>query len=244
MNVAKAKIKILKRLSGGKRTTKGDWNEEIIQDLQRQALLQVTGDDNFEITMEGRSYLKRAMNADADPYRQQHQITKKSHFEDDQKIEINLAESPLSRLYYRRGRDGQRLIDDAQFLAGERLRKDFEFAQLSPKLGLSLTPRVDSGGYHAAGVDMIDRVIAARKRVDDALNFIGREMGMLLLDVCCFLKGLEKVEKERQWPARSAKVVLAVALNRLADHYGLGQEAHGPRPSRGKKTIMVWHAED
>ncbi len=41
---------------------------------------------------------------------------------------LNIAESPLSWLRSRKDRDGRPLISDLQFLAGERLRAEFERA--------------------------------------------------------------------------------------------------------------------
>ena len=58
--------------------------------------------------------------------------------------------------------------------------------------------------------------------------------------MCCFLKRLEEVERERSWPPRSAKVVLQLGLDRLARHYGLSEQAQG----RGKAAVRTWLADD
>ena len=86
-----------------------------------------------------------------------------------------------------------------------------------------------------------DLMVAARQRLDAAIEALGPELGSLVIDVCGFLKGLETVEAEHGWPARSAKIVLGIALTRLAAHYGLASEARGP--ARAKK-LLHWGAED
>ena len=50
---------------------------------------------------------------------------------------VNLAESPLAWLRRRKDRDGEPMISQAEFDAGERLRADFWFAQMTPRVTMN-----------------------------------------------------------------------------------------------------------
>lgn len=147
------------------------------------------------------------------------------------------AESPLAWLARRKGRDGQPLIQGVQFQAGERLRADFTRANLTPNMTSNWDPSRALGRRgQSGGGTFTDAVVAAREQVNRALEALGPEFANVLLDVCCFLKGLEDVERERRWPQRSAKIVLQLGLDRLARHYGLAAEARG----RAHVPIRRW----
>lgn len=157
---------------------------------------------------------------------------------------IDLDESPLGWLARRRDKAGKPILDAVQLMAGERLRADFTRGQMMPRMSVDLSLGMNGGrrsGRPGGVQDLSDTALAARDRVNRALAAVGPELAGLLVDVCCFLKGLELVERERAWPARSGKVVLLIALSRLADHYGYGREARGAARSAGPTH---WGSED
>jgi hypothetical protein len=127
-----------------------------------------------------------------------------------------------------------------QLAAGERLRAEFTRAQLMPRVSANWSAPVAEGPRGARPAVFTEAVIAARQRVRRALDAVGPEFSGLLVDVCCFLKALPDVERERGWPARSGKVVLQLGLDRLAGHYGLDAITRGP--SRGE--VRTWLAAD
>lgn len=143
----------------------------------------------------------------------------------------NVCESPLGWLARRKGRDGQPMVDEVQLAAGERLRAEFTRAGLTPQI-TSRWSSVPSGGGAGGPEAFTDMVLAAKQRMNAALVAVGPELSGILLDVCCFLKGLEQVEHEHRWPARTAKVVLCLALDRLAGYYGWSSTASGPARAR------------
>lgn len=128
-------------------------------------------------------------------------------------VTVNLAESPLSWLHAR----GH--IDDRLFDAGEKLRADYERAQLSP----SITMRWDvvriSGQGGDAGLTPSERQLAARDRFDGAVAAAGNGLSDILWRVVCSGENLPDAEKSLSWPARSGKLVLKLALDRVAEFY-------------------------
>ncbi|MGE4326953.1 MAG: DUF6456 domain-containing protein [Pseudodonghicola sp.] len=131
------------------------------------------------------------------------------------------AESPLALLARRKDRDGQPFLDDGMVRAGERLREDFELAQLGPRVAQNWD-RFLTGGARGGGVvdGPPDRGgSAARDRVARALSDLGPGLGDVALRCCCYLEGLEQAERRMGWSARSGKIVLRIALQRLKAHY-------------------------
>lgn len=127
-------------------------------------------------------------------------------------VTVNIAESPLSWLH------AHGHLDDRLFQAGEKLRSDFERAQISP----SITMRwhaVRIGGGAGDGLTETERQIAARARFNDAVKAAGNVLQDILWRVVCHGEALAVAEKALAWPSRSGKLVLKLALDRVADFY-------------------------
>lgn len=130
-------------------------------------------------------------------------------------VTVNLAESPLGWLRARN------MVDDRQFDAGEQLRADWERSQLSP----SVTMRWDASplGKRAWGSsavsDPMTAQVAARARFDAAVAAIGPGLRDIAWRVICAGEGMRDAETALGWPARAGRLVLGMALDRLADFY-------------------------
>lgn len=127
-------------------------------------------------------------------------------------VSVNLAESPLGWLHAH-GHLDARLFD-----AGERLRADYERAQLGANVTMRWEP-VRIRGTGGQGLSPSERQLAARQRFDGALSAAGKGLEDILWRVVCACETLPNAEKALQWPARSGKLVLRLALDRVADFY-------------------------
>lgn len=170
------------------------------------------------------AFLRRALAGDEVEFADQHRdMVEETALVDGarQKVARNLKESPLAPLARLKDRGGEPFLSVAAFDAGERLAADFNRGQMQPRITASWEPRLEvSGGRRGAGAgDISDGAMAARDRFARAVEAMGPELAGVAVDVCCFGKGLEVVERERLWPARSAKLMLRAALLALARHY-------------------------
>ena len=131
-------------------------------------------------------------------------------------VTTNLTESPLGWLKARG------LIDRRQFDAGEQLRTDWERAQLSPSVTMrwDAAPAGDGGGPVEPG-DLTVAQLAAKRRFEEAVAAAGAGLSDILWRVVCAGEGMRDAERALGWPARAGRLVLAMALDRLADHYRL-----------------------
>lgn len=206
--------------------------ELVVPLIERGLVIPGKEKGRFVLSESGRALVRRFVSG-AEDFGSQHRSRKEVRV-DDAILGAHLAtanadESPLAWLRRRKGRDGRPMISAEEFAGGERLRADYTRGQLMPRVTANWTAAVASARRSDAGgnVDLTEAALEARRRVNRALNAVGPEFGGLLVDFCCFLKGLEDIERDRLWPARSAKVVLRLALAALARHYGLSRTARG-----------------
>jgi len=132
-------------------------------------------------------------------------------------VTVNLAESPLGWLF---SRD---LVSRRQFDAGERLRADWERAQLAPRVTMAwdAAPVSRGRGGSAAGPDLNGAQLDAKRRFDFAVAAAGPGLADILWRIVCAGEGMREAESALGWPARAGKLVLTLALDRVADFYRL-----------------------
>jgi hypothetical protein len=201
------------------------WNECAARDLVEP--VEDAAGRRWRASDAGRA-LYRRLTAAADPFRAQHQLAGEKRYrteEGEVSLAINEAETPLGWLRRRKGADGKPLIDDRQFEAGEKLRADFTLGQMSPRVTADWSGAGGGSGRRRGPAcdpaEIANHALAARERVARAIEAAGPHLGDILLSVCCHLDGLETAERGFGWPKRSGKLVLQIALDRLAAHYGM-----------------------
>jgi lambda repressor-like predicted transcriptional regulator len=201
---------------------------------------------SYELSAPGKAALKRLMEAEDQArmagglaeapmaFADQHRIWGERVVmgeEGPRRVRHNLAESPVTVLGRRREKDGRPFLEPSLVEAAERLREDFEVAQMGPRVAQNWERFLtggDRGSFHGEG-GLAQGPKAARDRVAAALRDLGPGLGDVALRVCCFLEGIETAEQRMGWAARSGKIVLRIALQRLRRHYDETYGKHGPK---------------
>ena len=133
-------------------------------------------------------------------------------------LTVNATESPLGWLL------AHGHVTIRQFEAGERLRSDWERAQLAPRVRMTwdAAPVARGRGGSPGGVDLNGAQIDARRRFDRAIAAAGPGLADILWRIVCAGEGMRDAETALGWPARAGKLVLTLALDRVATYYRIG----------------------
>lgn len=227
------------RLSGSEERV---FAQDIVRQAQSLGLAQ-NANGHLAATDAARAFLRRALIAqEEDRFADQHRDLVDTTVDVDnqrQPVRRNLAESPLGAIARMKDRQGNAFLPAEALDAGERLLSDFTRGQMQPRVTASWEPRLSarSKGHAGGQVDIADSAMGARDRFSRAMDAMGPELAGVAVDVCCFSKGLELVERERQWPARSAKLMLRTALLALARHYA-------PPAAPNHRRKHFWGSDD
>ena len=172
-------------------------------------------------------------------------IARESHVIDKSIVaKRNEAENPLTWLHRRKDKLGDPFISKQQFDASEILRRDYTFAQLEPSITFRWSDAGTVGSRSQArcissGLEGAEKSLASRKKFQSALDAIGPDLSSIAMEICCLSRGLEAAERRLGFPRRSGKILLRIALEKLAVHYHLVTPSNvqfdGPKMSHWAK---------
>jgi hypothetical protein len=209
----------------GQNTRTGVVDRSIAEAMALKGWIATTGDGRitrYHITATGRNALAEMMARDESAQAIGLVDPETGAVQDlPRRIRYGMAESPLAALARRRDRDGERFLSDDLVHAGERLREDFELAQMERDVAQNWDGFLEAlrGNEVPVPTSGTPGARQAHARTIAALKDLGAGLSDVTLRCCCFLEGLETAEKTLGWSARSGKIVLRIALMRLKQHY-------------------------
>ncbi|NMA97416.1 MAG: hypothetical protein GX970_04775 [Phyllobacteriaceae bacterium] len=119
-------------------------------------------------------------------------------------------------------------LDGHHVEAARVLARLFDRAQMMQRVTMSYDPtRVGGSRGKPQQAELADSAAEARQRLGRMAATMPGDCWGVLTDICGFDKGLQLIEAERNWPRRSAKLVLRIGLEHLAMSLGLAPVAAG-----------------
>lgn len=128
------------------------------------------------------------------------------------------AEAPLEVLARRKRADGEVWLPRALTDAAQRFRESWEIARIGGGLTEDWEELVSGAVSGAGGARGAGRHDAAAG-LAEAIRALGPDLAETVLRCVCQGEGMEEIEKRLDFPARSGKIVLRIALRTLARHY-------------------------
>ena len=130
---------------------------------------------------------------------------------------VRLLDSPMEYLARRKDHEGRPFLERDLIKAGLRLHEEFRLTgceeQIETYLDDLLCQRRD---YDLPGTPAEQRAL---EQFRVTLEDLGPGLAEVAVRCCCFEQGLEKTEQIMGWSARSGKIVLRIALQRLKRYY-------------------------
>ena len=168
---------------------------EQVKRLAASGLLREAEAGSYAATEAVAAWLKRQAET-AQPFHAQHAEIAPVRIDADHRRTVlaNLDESPVAALARAGTRGGTPWLPAHAASAADRLRRDFEIGRLQPRVTANWSASVSDGrrsGDNSGLADLTDAALGARLRFDRAVKAVGPELSGVLVDVCCFLKGLQ-----------------------------------------------------
>ncbi|GGD31720.1 DUF6456 domain-containing protein [Sinisalibacter lacisalsi] len=131
------------------------------------------------------------------------------------------ADAPLHVLARRRRTDGSAFLPPELIAAALKFRESYELARIGGGLtrdwGRLVSGRTASGRVvNGAGPT---RRLEAEQSLAAAIRALGPDLAESVLLAVCHERGMEEIEDQLDFPARSGKIVLRIALRTLHRHY-------------------------
>lgn len=143
----------------------------------------------------------------------------------------DVQHSPIIKLYNRQRNIAHKYLNAIHVEAGQKLFDYFVTANLEPNVTMDwerLKSVKQSHHTGQSGNDFSEQTYLARQQLYDCLKYTGPEFAAVLVEICLFGNGLEATERTMNWPARSGKLLLTMALDRLAEHLGIFRQLREP----------------